>query len=227
MIPVLARLPVARLVRSPRTWIAAGAWSALAVAVAVGARSQGSAHGADHVLLDAYGMLVLPVLAYALVGATFGARSISASTAPLVAFGASPARAAGVAIAVASVACTLSAAALAALIALVAHGVADPPRARDAVTSAYAGALGGAAYASWFALGAGLGRRGGGRALLLVLDWLLGASGSAAGLMTPRVHLRSMLGGPPPMGLSERASAAALMTMAVVYGFVAMRRARQ
>jgi hypothetical protein len=227
VIPALARLPVARLLRTPRAWIASGAWCTLGIAVALAARSQGSVHGADHVLVDAYGLLVLPVLSYALVGAVVGARSMSASTAPLVAFGASPARAAGVAIAVAGLACALVAGALAALIALVAHGVADPPRTRDAITSAYAGALGGIAYASWFALGAGLGRRGGGRAVLFVVDWLFGASGGAAGLVTPRAHLRSLLGGTPPMGLSERASAIAMVIMAVVYGFVATRRARQ
>jgi hypothetical protein len=227
VIPALARLPLARLIRSPRAWITSGAWCSLGVAVALAARSQGSAHGADHVLVDAYGALLLPVLAYALVGAVVGARSMSASTAPLVAFGASPARAAGVAIAVAALACALVAGALAALIALIAHGVADPPRARDAVTSAYAGALGGAAYASWFALGAGLGRRGGGRAVLLVVDWLFGAGGGAAGLGTPRAHLRNLLGGAAPMGLSEHASAIAMASMVVVYGVVATRRARE
>ena len=227
MIAALARLPLARLLRTPRAWIAAGAWCALALAVAFAARSQGSARGADHVLVDAYGVLILPVLTYALVGAVLGsARSVSASIAPLVTFGARPARAAGVAIAVAAVACALVAALLAAILAVVAHGAADPPRARDALSSAYAGALGGAAYASWFSLGAALGRRGGGRALLLAVDWGLGANAGAAGLVTPRAHVRNLLGGTPPVGLSERGSAVALVLIAAACAIAAVRRAR-
>ena len=101
-------------------------------------------------------------------------RSLRASTGGLVAFGAAPFRAAMATLAVVIVIGAASSAAIGAAVAFVAHGVSNPPRVRDALTSAYAGALGGSAYAAWFSLGASFGRRGGGRSLFLVGDWILG-----------------------------------------------------
>ncbi|MGO9833823.1 MAG: hypothetical protein ACLP1X_06380 [Polyangiaceae bacterium] len=226
MISALARLPVARLVRTPRTWIAASAWCALAIGMAVVMRGRGASHGADDVLIEAYGALVLPLLAYTLVGTTLGARSIAGSTTAVAAFGASRARAAAVTVGVGVGASALGGALLAATVAVVAHGTADPPLARDALASGYVGALGGAAYASWFSLGAGFGRRGGGRVVALVVDWLLGANGGVTALFAPRAHLRNLLGGAPPMDLSQRASAMALGILVVVCALGAVGRSR-
>lgn len=227
MIAALARPPLARLLRTPRALLTLGAWCLLAVGFALAARARGSSHGADHALVGAYGALVLPLLAYALVGAVVGsARSLAASTAPLVSFGASPTRAAAVAVGVAVLACAAVGAVLAAVVALVAHGADDPPAAADALASAYAGLLGGAAYAAWFAAGASFGRRGGGRTVLLVADYVLGAGRGAIALVTPRAHLRNLLGGEPPMAWSGRASTALLVVLAVVCALVAVRRAR-
>jgi hypothetical protein len=226
MIAALARPPLARIVRGPRVWVAAGAWCALALVLAEVTRRSGAAHGADHVLVDTYGALVVPLLAYALVGAAVASQSLRASTAPLVTFGAAPVRAAAAAIAVTAVLSALSCAILGVAVALIAHGSADPPRVHDALASAYAGALGGGAYASYFALGASFGKKGGGRSLFLVADWILGATTGAGALATPRAHLRSLLGGAPPLDLSERVSAMALVGLAVVYALVATRRSR-
>jgi hypothetical protein len=227
VIAALARPPLARLLRTPRALLTLGAWCLLAVGFALAARIRGSAHGADHTLVGAYGALVLPLLAYALVGAVVGARSLAASTAPLVSFGAPPARAAAVAIGVAVAACAALGAVLAALVALVAHGADDPPAAADALASAYAGLLGGAAYAAWFAVGASFGRRGGGRTVLLVADWLFGVGHGATALVTPRAHLRNLLGGDSPMGWPGRASTAALVGLALACALLAVRRARR
>ena len=226
MIAPLARPPMARLLRGPRAWIAVSAWCALAVAFALAARQQGAARGADHVLIDTYGALVVPLLAYVIVGTAVASQSLRASTASLVAFGAPPARAAAAAIAVAAASSALVCALVGAAVALLAHGIADPPRGHDALASAYAGALGGVAYAAWFSLGASFGRRGGGRGALLVLDWILGATGGAGALVTPRGHLRNLLGGVPPMDLSQRASAVALAVLTLLCTLVAMRRSR-
>jgi hypothetical protein len=76
-------------------------------------------------------------------------------------------------------------------------------------------------------LGSSFGRRGGGRPVLLVVDWMLGASGGAAALMSPRGHVRNLLGGAPPMDLSERASALLLVALAVVCALWSVRRARR
>ena len=226
MIAVLARPSLARLLRGPRAWFGVAAWCLLALVFALAAREQGSAHGADHVLIDTFGALALPLLSYAIVGASVASQSLRASTAPVVAFGAQPARAAAASVAVAAASCALVGALTAAIVALVAHGVSDPPRLHDAAASAYVGALGGAAYAAWFGAGASFGRRGGGRLALLILDWILGASGGASALFSPRGHVRNLLGGPPPMDLSQRASLAALVFLALASVLVAIRRSR-
>ncbi|HEY3821078.1 MAG TPA: hypothetical protein VGL81_28130 [Polyangiaceae bacterium] len=225
MIGALARPPVARVFRTPRALLALGGWCVLGLGFAVAARSGGSANGADHVLVSAYGALVLPLLAYTLVGAVLGPRSLAASTAPLARFGAAPARAAAVTVGVALLGGVVLAAGLGAVVAVVAHGAGDPPVARDALESAYAGALGGAAYVAWFAMGASFGKRGGGRTGLLVVDWVLGLAGGALAVVTPRAHLRNLLGGTAPMDWSGRASALALVVIAAACVAVAVRRA--
>lgn len=229
MIAALARPPIARLVRAPRALVGVGGWALLAVAFALTARSRGSAHGADHALVGAYGALVLPLLVYALVGAVLGgaARSLGGSTAPVVAFGASPARAAAITVGVAALASALAGGVLAAVVSVVAHGAGDPPLLVDALASAYAGALGGAAYAAWFSLGSAIGRRGGGRVVLLVVDWVLGAGAGAVSLVTPRAHARNLLGGTPPMGWSGRASTVAIVVLALACAALAVWRTRR
>lgn len=225
MILGLARPPAARLLRTPLGWLWAAAWCALAVGAALLTRREGASHGADRVLLGAYAGLALPLLTYSVVGTVVGGRSLPASIAPLVGFGASPTRATLVSIGVCAATCVLLGAALAATVALIAHGVADPPRGHDAATSAYAGALGGGAYAAWFSLGAVLGRRGGGRATLLVLDWVIGTGQGATALLSPRSHVRNLLGGSPPMDLAGRLSATILVVLAIACALVAARRA--
>ncbi len=226
MIAALARPSIARLLRGPRAWFGVAAWCALAFVFAMAARERGSAHGADHVLIDTFGALALPLLAYVIVGATLASQSLRASTASVVAFGAQPWRAAAAAIAVPAASSAIVGAVVAAAVAVLAHGIADPPRIHDAAVSAYVGALGGAAYATWFTLGASFGRRGGGRVLLLVVDWILGATSGAGALLSPRGHVRNLLGGVPPMDLSQRASAAALAILTIACALIAIRRSR-
>jgi len=227
MIAALGRLSAARLARSPRLWVSLGAWCSLAVAFAIFARVDGWAHGADRVLSSVYGALALPFIAYALARAAFGGRSMISSTASMVAFGAPPWRAALASIGVAALATALLGGCLAAVVALIAHGSADPPAGRDAIVSAYAGGLGGAAYAAWFALGTTIGRRGGGRILFLAADWLLDGAGGRAALATPRGHLRSLLGGASPMNVSERSSALMLLGLAALCTLVAIRSVKR
>jgi hypothetical protein len=226
MIAALARPPLVRLLRTRRALVIAGAWVAIALGFALAARAGGSSHAADHVLLEAYGPFVLPLLAYTLVGAAVGSRSLSGSAAPLVAFGAVPWRAGAVALMVAAAACAAAGALLAIAVDVLAHGAADSPVARDAIASAYAGGLGGAAYAAWLGLGASFGKRGGGRLVFLVIDWALGVNTGATSLVTPRGHLRNLLGGMPPMDLSQRASSVALAAIAMACAMIALWRTR-
>jgi len=227
VIAVLARPPVARLVRSGRGRVAVIAWCALALAFAMTARTSGSPHAADHVLLGAYAPLVLPLLTYALAGTVIGTRSLAFSAAPLVGLGARPGQVTAVTMLVASAACAFSGGLLAVVVDLVAHASADPPLGRDAITCAYAGGLGGGVYASLFAFGASFGKRGGGRPLLLVLDWILGAGDGPAALVTPRAHVRNLFGGTAPVELSGRASALALLLIGLLCALIGIRRVRR
>jgi hypothetical protein len=221
----LARLPFARLSRTPRAWLGAAVWFTLASWLAFAARRSGATHGADRVLLDGYAGYALPLLVYAIVGAALGGGSLSAAIAPVVTFGASRRRAALATLAAALVGAAVPAGVLAAVVAAVAHGGGDPPRLHDALVSAYVGLVGGAAYASWYALGATFGRRGGGRVALLVLDFLAGGAEGVFALVTPRAHVTNLLGGAAVMGWPERSSAVALIVMAIVFGGIATYRA--
>jgi hypothetical protein len=225
MIAALARVPAARLTRTPRSWLPVAGWLLLGLAMAAVARSEAAPNGADHVLVGAFGALVVPLLAYAVVGGVLGGGSLRASVAPVVALGAPRGRSSAVTVGLGMLLAAVLCAALGAVLAAVAHGVDDPPAARDALVSAYAGALGGAAYGGFFAFGASFGRRGGGRAALLVVDWLVGSNGTALALLTPRGHLRNVLGGLPPWELTERTSAVVLLAFALALAAVAIRRA--
>jgi hypothetical protein len=146
---------------------------------------------------------------------------------PLVSFGASPFAAAFAAVVVASVASAVFGAALGAAVACVAHGAADPPLAHDVVTSAWIGALGGAAYAALFVFGSSFGKRGGGRAVALVVDFLIGSGVGAAAFVTPRGQVRSLLGGRAPLDLSQRDGVLTLAVLVIVFAGFAVLRARR
>jgi hypothetical protein len=217
----IARLPLARLVRSPRAIAPALFWIAVALAAAFALRD---AHGADHALRGAYAVIALPLLAYGVVGAALGDLRLSEACRPLVAFGASPIRVARVTIATAALACAVACGSLAALVALIAHGSGDPPRIVDAIESAYVGALGGAAYACLFAFGASFGSRG--RAFVLAVDWIVGSTTGPIALVVPRAHVRNLLGGIAPADVSPRVSSLVLVVLAIVFASLAVRRSR-
>jgi hypothetical protein len=195
--------------------------------LAIAARWDGWLHGADRVLIGPFGSLVLPLLAYSVVGTVLGARAFATSVAPLVALGASPGRATLAAVGVSVVACAILGAVLGGAIALVAHGSGDPPSWPDAAASAYAAGLGGAAYAAWFAWGASMAFGGYGRPLLLVVDAIFGAGDGATACFSPRAHLRNLLGGASPMELPQRVSALALVALVVTCALLAGRRAQK
>jgi hypothetical protein len=117
--------------------------------------------------------------------------------------------------------------ALGAVVDVVGHGALDPPLAEDALRALGVGALGGAAYAAFFAVGASFGARGFGRSVLLVLDWVFGTSAGTSSLLVPRAHVRNLLGGAAPLDVSARTSYLALGVMIVVFtGFACARASR-
>jgi hypothetical protein len=223
----LLELPLARLRRTPRAWVPVALWSLLAIAAACILRHAHAPSNASEALQAPFGTIALPFLAYAVVGATLGGDGLSRSARSLVAFGAAPFRAAlgsiGVAMAVAATLSSL----VGLLVLTVAHGEGDPPLVRDALTTTWVAFFGGAAYAAAFALGASFGKRGGGRAVVLVLDWVFGSGGDTSGLVTPRAHLRSLLGGDAVASLSGHASALCLVLLAAAFAWLAARRTRR
>ncbi len=203
------------------------ACAALALASAIAVRHVASAHGASDALVGAFGALALPLSAYAVVAATLGGEGVARAVRPLVSFGASPFAAAFSAVVVAVVASAILGAVLGAAVAAVAHGSADPPLARDLVTSSWIGALGGAAYAALFAFGSSFGSHGGGRAFALVLDFIVGSGVGASAFITPRAHVRNLLGGRAPLDVSQRDGVVALAVLVVVFCGLAVLRARR
>ena len=226
MIGAVVRALVLNVTRSRRALLATLAWTTVSVVLAILARSSGFSHSADRVLLGAYGPVVLPLLCYMLVGAVVGGRSLASTVAPLTMLGAPPRLASLLVVASGAAACAVAGGLAAALVALLAHGAADPPFWGDAAASAYVGALGGSAYGSWFALGASFGKRGGGRLACLAIDWVVGATDGGGALFTPRGHVRNLFGGSPPLNLSERASAGVLLLLVAVCAAIASRRGR-
>ncbi len=219
------RLPVARLTRSPRAWVPVFAWAALAVGAAIAL--QHGAHGSADALQVVFAQIVLPLVSFSVVGALLGGDGLARSTRALVAFGATPADVALGTVIAAVASSAITSMILGSAVAALAHGSADPPLLRDVATSAWVAGLGGAAYAALFSFGAAFGRRGLGRSIALVADWLLGAGTSGVALITPRAHVRSLLGGEAVFGLSGRLSAAALVALVALFAGLAVARTRR
>jgi hypothetical protein len=227
MIPATFRLPIVRIARSPRALLPLFAWLALAFGDAMFERRHVSPHAADHALLDVFASLALPLLAYSLVGAMLAGGGLGRATRPLVTFGASPARAALGTVVASALASALLCGAVGAGVAALAHGPSDPPLGRDVLTTLWISALAGAAYAALFAFGSSIFANGSGRVVALALDGLLGLGTSGSAVITPRAHLRNLLGGAPPIELSQRTSAVLLAVLALVFAAATSARARR
>jgi len=221
----LVTVPCLRLFRASRAWAAVAIWCAVALVPAFLARRASAGHGADHALLGMYSVIALPFLANAVLSGVLGREGLGRSGLVLANFGAGPARVAIFSVAVAVLASGLLGGGLGALVDALAHGPLDPPLAADLPRTFAGGALGGAAYAAFFAYGASFGARGFGRSLFLVLDWILGAGNSASALLTPRGHVRALLGGAAPFDVPGRVSFAALVLMGAGFALLATARA--
>lgn len=222
----LVRLPLARLLRTPRGWLPIVGWSLIAIGSALSARMTGLTSGADHVLRGTFGAAIVPLLTYGIVSVTLGGVGLRPAMRGLVALGASPPRASIASIAVAMAASAVASGVLAVLVCVVAHGASDPPLAWDVPASFGVAFVGAAAYAAYFCAGSAIGR-GAMRGGFLALDYLIGAPGGFGALFTPRGHLMSLLGGPAAFELSRRASSVALAVLTLAYLALAVRLARR
>lgn len=227
MMLALARVPIARLTRTRRTWLVIAAWAIVAIVAAILVRARGNTSGADHVMRGSFGRFVLPLLAYAIVGAAIGGTGLRRGIRGLVGLGSSPRRAAVATAVVASAACAVVGGLLAAIVCAIAHGPADPPFGADLFASTWIAALGGAAYGAYFAAGSAIGKTGAVRGVFLAADFIVGSGAGIGAALVPRGHVVALLGGPHVADLSQRASSVLLLAITVSWlGVVAIAARR-
>jgi hypothetical protein len=215
----LARVPLARLVRTPRSIVIVALWTLVAIVSAIVARNGVS--GADHVMRGSFGYVVVPLVAFAITGAALGGQGLKRAVRGIVALGADPRRAALAASLVAILASAVACAVLGFAVCAIAHGRGDPPVAADLLASTWVGALGGAAYAAFFAFGSAIGK-GAMRGVFLAIDWILGAGAGVGSIFVPRGHLSALLGGTLAAEIPLRASCALLLLQVVVFTAIAV-----
>jgi hypothetical protein len=217
----LARVPLARITRSPAALLSLAGWTALALAVAVVDREHSSGHAANGALVHVFGGVALPLLALGIAAAVANGDTLGRSGRSLVALGAPPARVAAASVLTAIVATAITGVILGGVVLLVAGT--DRPLGDDLLTTAWASALGGAAYASLFSLGSTIRW---GRGALLIVDALMGSWGALSSVFLPRAHLRSLLGGLPANDLPQHWSVVALAAITIACAALAIRRGR-
>jgi hypothetical protein len=175
--------------------------------------------------LGFYASIALPFLAYSVLSGVLGRDGLGRAGLPFANFGAPPGKVAFWTVAIAVAVSAILGGGLGAAVDAIGHGPLDPRPMQDAVRALGAGAIGGAAYAALFAMGASLGTRGFGRSIFLVLDWAFGNGVDASALFTPRAHVRSLLGGAAPLEVPGRVSYVVLALMVVMFSLLACSRA--
>jgi hypothetical protein len=214
---------LARLTRG-RAFIAAASGLGVVALVAISERRTALYGAASRVLEGPVFGLILPIaIVLASRGALAPTRLDMAAT-PLARFGPSRRTVAFGLIIASMIGAAALASSSAALAALLAHDPTAPAVRLDVLSSAWIGALGAAAYAALFAFGATFGASGAGRWWALAADFLLGSTSGIAALIAPRAHLQNLLGGEPPMLLSQPASIASLGAIAVAFTLLALLR---
>ncbi len=226
MMRALSFIALARITRTRRGRLPLIAWSVLAIALAVAARSMGRSGGAGHLLVGPFGQAIVPLTVYAIVSAVFGGAGIRSAQRGVVALGARPERAALASVLVAIGASAIVVGALAAIVCGIAHGANDPPLLLDLLSTFGVALLGGATYAAFFSAGSAIGR-GALRSVFLVLDFLLGAPAGFGALFVPRGHVISLLGGSATFDLSRRTSSVCLVLLLLVSLVSAVRLGRR
>jgi hypothetical protein len=215
----------ARVLQRP-TALTALLGAALVVVSGIIERRVGSAGAVDRALAATFNVVV-PLTSFAVAAEVSGRGDLRAAAWAAARFGVARRDVALGAIGAAALASATLGAGFAALAVLVAHAEGNAPLLHDLFTSAWIAALTAAAYTAWFTAGATFGRRGGGRWVPLVADFVLGGSTGLAGAILPRAHATSLLGGAAPLGLSQASSSAVLAVSVVVLASLAAFRCRE
>jgi hypothetical protein len=226
MMRALSLVALARITRTRRGRLPVIAWCALAIALAIVARTAGRSGGAGHLLVGPFGQAIVPLSAYAIVSAVFAGTGIRPAQRGLVALGAPPQRAALACVLVATAVSALVAGLLGLFVCSIAHGPNDPPLWSDLPATFGVAFMGGATYAAFFSAGSAMGR-GALRSAFLVLDFILGAPAGFGAIFVPRGHLISLLGGPACFELSRRTSSLCLVLILAISLVIALRLGRR
>lgn len=207
-----------------RSLLAAAAGLVLVGLVAISEKHTALFGAASRALEGEVFGLILPVALVLASRRALEPTRLDLAATPLARFGPSR-RAVALGLVVASITgASLLAASAGVLTAVLAHDPTAPAVRFDALSCAWIGALGAAAYAALFALGATFGSRGSGRWWVLAGDFLLGSTSGVGALLAPRAHIQNLLGGEPPLLLAQPASTASLVAMTVVFTLLALLR---
>lgn len=223
-----ARLAWARLATPRALWL--GCFALCATALMAGVERQASVAGAADRAVTGLFRVVVPLAVFALAELASARQRLDASIWPLARFGhhggaVALGHAAALALAamVVTTPCVLAAVTLARVGAPGLGGASLPA---DLFTTAWIGLAASAGYAALFTLGSTLGKRGGGRAALLTLDFVLGGIGPFS-LLFPRGSVENLIGLRAPLELSQRASSGVLVVAALAVTGIAALRSRR
>ena len=201
--------------RRPAAAVAPAAAVVFVVVAALLQRRASPTRAADHTLVAAVFGIALPLLAHATLTQITGGARLDAALVSLARHGGSR-RLCAVGLVMTAAAWLASLGGiLAALAVILARSPPDPGLVTDLLTSVWLGALGGACYAAWFSLGSMVGASGGGRLVLLLLDWVLGSGATALAAPWPRGHLRNLLGSEPVLHMPQWSALAAVLLLTV------------
>jgi hypothetical protein len=213
--------------RRPSAWLAPALALGFVMVAALLERRVSAARAADHALTGATFGLALPLLAYFTVTCTTGRSRLDAALGELGRHGVHRRLgAAGLAGTTAALLAPMGAL-LACTTVLFARGLGDPRLLSDLGMSAWLGVLAAFCYAAWFAFGSLFGAAGGGRTVVLLVDWVLGSGSTALAIPCPRGHLRNLLGAEPVMQMPQWSALLAVGLLTCAYmGLVAWRTQR-
>lgn len=221
MILAISRIPFLRLARTPRAWFAIAGWMAVAVGFALALRFA-DRDGVDRFLLDLWAPIAMPLLAMAIVSGAMGPEGTRAFARSVMPFGARGALVAIASIGSSAIASAIACAVTAAIGVVLVRGTTP-----DLAIAIWVGALGGATYAAYFALGSAFGPKGSGRGFVLFANWFLANAGTAGTCLSPYAQIRSLLGGPKAAEWSQRASSGILVGILIACTLLTAWRCRK
>jgi hypothetical protein len=196
--------------RGPSAALVLALCCAALFAISVLERQSDAASAPDDALGGAVFGIALPLTAYLVSERVCAGERLERSADGVARYGTNR-RAALLGLLLASALCTALVGALMTIVALLgAHAPRSAALGADLRASVGIAAISGAVYALYFGAASLLGKRGGGRKWALIIDFVLGAGGSALAAPWPRGHVRNLLGGEPVVELSQPSAWVAL-----------------